>query len=168
MRPLVRSAVRASAATERKARKAATAAASSNKNANNTRQASRASPPSTAHNPSKAHAEGALPSSSEARARHDDDDSPKEFATTPSSAPRRLNDVALAPPELKKLPRGAAKHSSSGGKAKANAAGVLSMAQRAMMEVERENAIRRYREMKERKVRGGGTFLQGEERVDGG
>jgi hypothetical protein len=45
---------------------------------------------------------------------------------------------------------------------------VLSMAQRAMMEVERENAIRRYREMKERKVRGGGTFLQGEERVDGG
>jgi hypothetical protein len=173
MRPLVRSAVQASAATERKARKAATAAASSNKNPNSIRQASRASPPSITRNSSKDHAEDAPLSS--ARARHDDDDSPKEFVTTSSSAPRRLNDVALAPPELKKLPRGAAKHSSSGGKAKASAAaaaaaaGVLSMAQRAMMEVERENAIRRYREMKERKARvGDRTLLQGEERVDGG
>ena len=170
MRPLVRSAVLASAATERKARKAATAAApSSNENANITRQASRASLPSITRNSSKAHAEGAPPLSSEARARHDDDDSPKEFATTSSSAPRRLNDVALAPPELKKLPRGAAKLSSSGGKVKASAVGVLSMAQRALMEAERENAIRRYREMKERKVREGDrTLLQGEERVDGG
>ena len=72
----------------------------------------------------------------------------------------------MAPPELKKLPRGAAKqHSSAGGKAKAAAAaaGVLSMAQRAMMEVERENAIRRYREMKERKAKEGDqTFLRSE------
>ena len=70
----------------------------------------------------------------------------------------------MAPPELKKLPRGAAKHSSSGGKAKAGAAaGVLSMAQRAMMGVERENAIRQYREMKERKAKEGDrTFLRGE------
>lgn len=167
MRPLVRSAVRASAVTERKARKAATAAASSsNKNPNNTRQDSRTSPPSITRNSSKAHAEDASPSSPEARARHDDDDSPKEFATTSSSAPRRLNDVALAPPELKKLPRGAAKPSSLGGKAKASAAGVLSMAQRAMMEVERENAIRRYREMKARV--GDRNLLQGEERVGGG
>lgn len=82
-----------------------------------------------------------------------------------SAAPRRLNDVAMAPPELKKLPRGAAKRSSSsGGKAKAGAAaGVLSMAQRAMMEVERENAIRRYREMRERKAKEGDrTLLRGE------
>ena len=72
----------------------------------------------------------------------------------------------MAPPELKKLPRGAAKRSLSGGKAKAGAtaaAGVLSMAQRAMMEVERENAIRRYREMTERKAQEGDrTLLRGE------
>ena len=73
----------------------------------------------------------------------------------------------MAPPELKKLPRGAAKRSSSsssGGKAKAGAAaGVLSMAQRAMMEVERENAIRRYREMRERKAKESDrTLLRGE------
>jgi hypothetical protein len=69
----------------------------------------------------------------------------------------------MAPPELKKLPRGAAKQrSSAGGKAKAGA-GVLSMAQRAMMEIERENAIRRYREMKERNTKEGDrTSLRGE------
>jgi hypothetical protein len=44
------------------------------------------------------------------------------------------------------------------------------MAQRAMMEVERENAIRRYREMKERKAKEGDwTLLRGEGlHVDGG
>jgi hypothetical protein len=98
----------------------------------------------------------------------DDDDRPKEFATTSSAAPRRLNDIATAPPELKRLPRGAAKHP-AGGNAKTTkrgagaGAGVLSMAQRAMMEVERENAIRRYREMKERKAKEADrTFSQGE------
>jgi hypothetical protein len=170
MRPLVRSAVRASAATERKAKKAATvAAASSHKNADKTRQPSKASPSSITHKSSKAHAEDASLPSSSARARRDDDDNdlPKEFATTSSSAPRRLNDVALAPPDLKKPPRGVAKLSSSGGKAKAGA-GVLSMAQRVMMEVERENAIRRYREMRQRKAEEGDrTLLQDEERVDG-
>jgi hypothetical protein len=173
MRPLVRSAVRASAATERNARKAATVAAtSSHKNADKTRQPSKASPSSITHKPSKNPAEDASLPSSSARARRDDDDDdddlPKEFATTSSSAPRRLNDVALAPPDLKKLPRGVAKLSSSGGKVKAGA-GVLSMAQRVMMEVERENVIRRYREMRQRKAEEGDrTLLRDEERVDGG
>jgi len=168
MRPLVQSAMRASAATERKERKgapSASAPSSSNKSANKTRQ-----PPKASSASIQAHAEDAPPPASSATARHDDDADdrpPKEFATTSSAAPRRLNDVAMAPPELKKLPRGAAKqHSLAGGKVKAGAsagAGVLSMAQRAMMEVERENAIRRYREMKERKAKEGDrTLLRGE------
>ena len=77
-----------------------------------------------------------------------------------SAAPSRLNDIAMAPPELKKFPRSVkAKHNSPAGggeKAKAGAAagpGVLSMAQRVMMEAERESAIKRYREMKERKIK---------------
>ncbi|KAI9446804.1 hypothetical protein H4582DRAFT_2167617 [Lactarius indigo] len=80
-------------------------------------------------------------------------DRPKEFATISSARPRRLNDIATAPPELKKLPRRRA--SDLGAKpTRTKAAGsILSMAQRAMMETERENAIRRYREMKERKVK---------------
>ena len=65
----------------------------------------------------------------------------KEFATLNSAAPRRLNDVAQAPPELKKLPRGA-------GSAIGKRDGVLSMAQKVMIEQEREKAILRYRELK--------------------
>ena len=70
----------------------------------------------------------------------------------------------MAPPELKKLPRGAARQRGGDGGVKARAkAGVLSMAQRVMMEAERENAIRRYREMRERKVKEG----EGHDHVNG-
>ncbi|KAI9511333.1 hypothetical protein F5148DRAFT_1009640 [Russula earlei] len=154
MRPLVRSAMRASAATERKERNATSAIAApagasphgSAKAAKTktVRQPSSRPPPSSnaRQQQSKAHAGAAR------RDDDDDDDRPKEFATTSSAAPRRLNDVVTAPPALKSLPRGAKKHRSRPGKAKAVVAGVLSMAQRAMMETERENAIRRYREMR--------------------
>ncbi|KAH9977299.1 hypothetical protein BGW80DRAFT_1288485 [Lactifluus volemus] len=132
MRPLVRSAIRASAATERAERKAIVTdpASSSAKSHRHTSTTTR------------------KPNSS---SKHDNSDRPKEFAITSSAAPRRLNDVAMAPPELKRVPRprGVA---SSGKKPRAmesKAGGVLSMAQRAMLEAERENAIRRYREMKE-------------------
>jgi hypothetical protein len=189
MRPLVRSAMRASAATERKGRKAATAGAAASSHA------SKPTAPNKTHGDSgpssltssatfkksKAHADDAPPSSPATRLTtrgggdddDDDDDRPKEFATTSSAAPRRLNDIATAPPELKRLPRGAAKHP-AGGNAKTTkgasaGAGVLSMAQRAMMEVERENAIRRYREMKERKAKDSDrTFSQGEGSAGGG
>ncbi|KAF8887446.1 hypothetical protein CPB84DRAFT_1684674 [Gymnopilus junonius] len=66
---------------------------------------------------------------------------PKEFQSASSSAPRRLNDIAQAPPELKKLPRGAL---SMIGKRE----GVLSMSQKVMMEQEREKAVARYRQLK--------------------
>jgi hypothetical protein len=77
-----------------------------------------------------------------------------EFAALDSSAPRRLNDIAQAPPTLSHVPK--LRGSASGGadkSAKKNIAdGVLSMAQRAMMEEERERAIQRYRELKERRI----------------
>lgn len=79
---------------------------------------------------------------------HQNADRPvKDFVgrTTMASAPKRLNDVALAPPEFKKLPRGG-KNLSAGASSKSD--GVLSMAQKAMMEQEREKAIARYRELK--------------------
>ncbi|KAG5722928.1 hypothetical protein E4T56_gene6026 [Termitomyces sp. T112] len=69
----------------------------------------------------------------------------KEFLTHSSCAPRRLNDIAQAPPEFTRLPRGAvAPDQGFGGKRD----GVLSMAQKQLMETEREKAIARYREMK--------------------
>jgi hypothetical protein len=76
----------------------------------------------------------------------------KEFAKHSSSAPRQLNDVAQAPPEFKKLPRGAA--AIHGGIGSGHREGVLSMAQKSMMEHEREKVILRYRELKAQR-RGG-------------
>lgn len=65
------------------------------------------------------------------------------------AAPRKLNDVAQAPPELPTLRLATKKRKDhDGGTSKDS---VLSLAQKVMMEQERENAIRRYREMKERK-----------------
>ncbi|KIP05925.1 hypothetical protein PHLGIDRAFT_517102 [Phlebiopsis gigantea 11061_1 CR5-6] len=75
---------------------------------------------------------------------------PKEFATFSASAPRRLNDIAEAPPELKKLPRGAKPRKASEVGVKSLRDGVLSMAQKAMLEEERERVIKAYREMKKR------------------
>ena len=82
---------------------------------------------------------------------------PREFEKVDTSAPKRLNDVAEAPPELKKLPRKAKKLAAMGESAKGSGTGslkegVLSMAQKAMMEEERERAIRLYREMKKGKT----------------
>lgn len=65
----------------------------------------------------------------------------QDFVPVNTSQPKRLNDIAQAPPEFKKLPRGASAFSSK------KDAG-LSMAQKLMMEKERENAIARYRALK--------------------
>ena len=138
MRPLVQSAIRASAATERKERRAAATAV------NGTPRESKAR--------KSAAAEGTtMPSTTTAAGdKQQHRDRPKEFAAISSARPRRLNDIATAPPVLKKLPRGA-KHSALPARTKAR--GVLSMAQRVMMETERENIIQRYREMRERKAK---------------
>ena len=71
----------------------------------------------------------------------------KEFQTLSTSAPKRLNDIVQAPPEMPRL-RGAEKVLGRTGGSVGKSGGVVSMAQKAMMEEERENAIRRYREMK--------------------
>ena len=88
---------------------------------------------------------------------NDDYHRSKGFAVMSSVAPRRLNDIAMAPPELKEFPCGMkTKHNSpaAGGGEKAKAgAEVLSMVQRVMMEAERGSVIKRYREMKERKTK---------------
>ncbi|KAI0331688.1 hypothetical protein GY45DRAFT_1345206 [Cubamyces sp. BRFM 1775] len=85
------------------------------------------------------------------------DDKPKDFEKLSTSAPKRLNDIVQAPPDLKKLPRKAKKLAEQGGIKKGEGAktlreGVLSMAQKAQMEEERERAIRLYREMKRGKT----------------
>ena len=155
MRPLVQSAMRSSAATERKEKKVASASSASasasrtSTTGTTTKKASvRDAPPTTARRDND---------DDNDNDNDDDDRRPKEFAVVSSAAPRRLNDIAMAPPELKKFPRGVkTKHNlpAAGGGEKARAgAGVLSMAQRIMMEAERENAIKRYREMKERKTK---------------
>ena len=107
------------------------------------------------------HRKAAQPSDSE----DEEDDSPtsrrgarekpKEFEKISTSAPKRLNDIVQAPPEIKKLPRKAKKLAAEGGQkgegTKSLREGVMSMAQKAMMDEARERAIRLYREMKKGK-----------------
>ncbi|KAI0794634.1 hypothetical protein C8Q74DRAFT_587445 [Fomes fomentarius] len=90
-------------------------------------------------------------------------DKPKEFERVQTSAPKRLNDIVQAPPQLTKLPRKAKKLAAQGGGGlgkgagegegvKSLSEGVRSMAQKATMEEERERVIRLYREMKKGKT----------------
>ncbi|KAI0303497.1 hypothetical protein B0F90DRAFT_1626588 [Multifurca ochricompacta] len=147
MRPLVQSAMRNSATTERRERKVIATATV----VNEPQRAASGSGSRKMEKDSSRNSKSDV-GDSHIAAIDKHHDRPKEFATVSSSTPRRLNDIVVAPPELKKLPRGAAK---SAGKytSQTKAGGVLSMAQRAMMSVERENVIRRYREMKERKAK---------------
>lgn len=56
---------------------------------------------------------------------------------------RRLNDIVQAPPTFTKLPRGVKSTTTEAAKT-----GVVSLAQKHMMELERERAVKRYRELK--------------------
>ncbi|KAK4686776.1 hypothetical protein P7C73_g3341, partial [Tremellales sp. Uapishka_1] len=82
----------------------------------------------------------------------DDDDEPakpiKEFAPMP--APRRLNDIVSAPPVLPHLRRSKvqSKEDSEKSAFKATGRNPLSLAQKRMLEEERERVVNRYREMK--------------------
>ena len=83
---------------------------------------------------------------------------PDDFERLSTSAPRRLNDIVQAPPELKKLPRGAKQRpkvpepTALGEGTATLRQGALSMAQKAMLEEERLKAIKLYREMKKAKT----------------
>lgn len=76
----------------------------------------------------------------------------KDFDRLVTSAPKRLNDIVLAPPQLsigsrlKLKPKDSTK--SSGDKSD----NVVSVAQKRMMDLEREKAIARYRALKSAKV----------------
>lgn len=86
-----------------------------------------------------------------------------DFVRVSSSAPKRLNDIAQAPPELKVAPRLnrlAEKSRNKNGQAKRGVdadeeedGGVISRQQKRMMELEREKAINRYRALKEAKLK---------------
>ncbi|KAG6336859.1 hypothetical protein ID866_2217 [Astraeus odoratus] len=81
----------------------------------------------------------------------------KEFPKTSTATPRRLSDIAQAPPEITNVPRGGRQQPKND-----KHSGILSTAQKAMMEEEREKAIKHYRELKARRLRGdaGGTFSE--------
>ena len=105
---------------------------------------------------------------------------PKEFTVVNSSLPRRLNDVAQAPPEIKAPKRllkfGDLRLSRSGdsdndedvrsesipdpgSKKRGNSKlDVLTPAQRRLMEVERSRAVQRYRMLKEARMKAKGRI----------
>ncbi|XP_006457653.1 hypothetical protein AGABI2DRAFT_181783 [Agaricus bisporus var. bisporus H97] len=141
MRPMVMSAVRSSKAVERKAHKdALEAKAKERRGAVSEGQESREQTPPLHAEPQRKDTK-----KDNSLERH------KDFEKYSTSAPRRLNDVAQAPPEIKKAPRGAS-HSGLGGKRE----GVLSMAQKSMMEQEREKVINRYRMLKASRLKTSG------------
>ncbi|KAJ7847995.1 hypothetical protein B0H14DRAFT_2300337, partial [Mycena olivaceomarginata] len=83
----------------------------------------------------------------------------KEFARTSSAAPRRLNDIAQAPPELSSFARKKSSANTPAGKAgdKSTKASILSPAQQLAMAAAREDAVQRYRALKaSRRAAGGG------------
>ncbi|VDC07328.1 unnamed protein product [Peniophora sp. CBMAI 1063] len=143
MRGEVRAAMQSSSAHGRKARKQEEEAAAATKAANIAKHAAK-----TQKRPASPDPEDNTSAPVDKHA-----DKPKEFAKLQTTAPRNVNDIAQAPPTLSlkkatKLQASAGPEGLRGGKA----AGVLSMAQRAMMEVEREKAIKHYRELKEKKL----------------
>lgn len=169
MRPLVRTAVKTSAATTRRTKKEEEEAAAASAQV---KKAKRAAATAAAAGDAGSDAEPAASSSQPAEPKpaapapakrpktYDDSDTRvvKHFAAVSTSAPRRLNDIVLAPPELKRLPRGATARKAAAGTGAGGGAGLresmLSMAQKVMLEGEREHAIRAYRELKRRRTDG--------------
>lgn len=145
MRPIIRSAIQASKATvrqsfkaEMKARQRATRKAL---NQDSSGSAALTSPSNVDEGKSKP-----KDSASSAAEATQAVASAKEFAKASTSIPRRLNDVVQAPPSLTTLRLSARKLQQGIGAS--NRDDVLSMAQRSLMEREREKAIQRYRQLK--------------------
>ncbi|KAI0779170.1 hypothetical protein BC629DRAFT_1441063 [Irpex lacteus] len=168
LRPLVRDAMQTSAAVTRKARKEEEQERAARKAANNKAKHKLDDDADAYEDDEDDPPKHSQTSSKPKPPRPTSDDpsptSPQKVTTTPkpnrateftsysTSAPRRLNDIVQAPPELKKLPRGAKPRTAGtpGSGTKSLKEGALSMAQKAMMEEERERAIKAYREMKKR------------------
>ena len=137
MRPTVQSAIQSSQALERRTRKTFSG---SRKKESAWNQTTRQVTGRRLRGQSPTVAVAALGSKSADPNEDDAYERPKEFTQLSSSAPRRLNDIAQRPPEM---PWGT-KCVNFG----AQREGILSMAQRTMMEQEREKAIARYRVLK--------------------
>lgn len=146
MRPLVRSAVQSSSAHVRKLAKDTSRATDS-----------KAQKPLNSSDPSplmkmKQLRSGTMPDPDSAQERNQRGKPSIDFAKASTSTPKSVNDIVQAPPQIKSLPRNAKKILAKAGKGK-KSDGVVSMAQKVMMEAERENAIQRYRELKERRLK---------------
>ncbi|KAK7050609.1 hypothetical protein R3P38DRAFT_3387495 [Favolaschia claudopus] len=151
MRPLVRTAVQSSLATVR---------AEHNKSKSKSKAATTTTTPSTS-TPTPTTSQPSLPKG-KPKTQPDDPpphdkhaSRPKEFAHTSTAAPRRLNDIAQAPPDLSALARKAKSKDPNGSKAKEKS--ILSPAQQLQMAAAREAAVARYREMKAARRAGGGA-----------
>ncbi|KAF7291930.1 hypothetical protein MIND_01218500 [Mycena indigotica] len=79
---------------------------------------------------------------------------PKDFQLTSTAAPRRLNDIAQAPPDLSALVKKAQKKPGGAkvGVGKEKAKEVVSPAQQLLLAQAREEAIRKYRELKAKRL----------------
>ena len=140
LRPTVRSAIQSSQALERRTRKTFS---EPRKKESAWNQTTRPVTDRRLRGQSPTVTVAVLGSKSKDPNENDADERPKEFTQLSLSAPRRLNDIAQRPPEMKEMPWGT-KCTNFG----AQREGILSMAQRTMMEQEREKAITRYRELK--------------------
>jgi hypothetical protein len=149
MRPLVKSAVHSSSAHMRKLAKEM-----SNKVDKKARKPSESEDPISSGTKLEQSRKATKPNLDPAQDRVETQNqtSSTEFAKASTSMPKSVNDIVQAPPQIKNLPRNAKKIVAASGKGKKSDA-VVSLAQKAMMEAERENAIQRYRELKERRLR---------------
>lgn len=149
MRPLVKSAVQSSSAHMRKLAKEL-----SDKVDKTSQKPSESSDPSSPKmklkQPRNATNPNPDPAQDRVEARREKPST--EFAKASTSVPKSVNDIVQAPPQIKHLPRNAKKIVAASGKGQKSDA-VVSMAQKAMMELERENVIQRYRELKERRLK---------------
>lgn len=161
MRPLVHDAMQASAAVARKVRKEEEAERAASKKSKRKPKSDpsellsqKSSKPIKL---SESRADDAASAPIPKAARSEGPSRPQEFATYSTSAPRRLNDIVQAPPELKQLPRGATRSkqaATDGKKPSSLREGMLSMAQKAMLEEERERVVKAYRELKKTRATG--------------
>ena len=148
MRPLVKSAVQSSSAHMRKLAKEM-----SNEIEEKSRKTSNSSDPSPSTRGMKQPRNVTKSAPDPSQDRVEDQNEPStEFAKASTSVPKRVNDIVQAPPQIKHLPRKAKEIVAASGKGKKSDA-IVSMAQKAMLETEREKVIQRYRELKEQRLK---------------
>ncbi|KAJ7848005.1 hypothetical protein B0H14DRAFT_2285037, partial [Mycena olivaceomarginata] len=143
MRPLVRSAVQSSLATVRAQHKKGAGATPSEPASPTSAPTSKPTPQSLKSSDKSKPAEDTPPTDVDKHASR-----PKEFTRTSSAAPRRLNDIAQAPPELSSFARKKSSTNTPTGKAGGKSTKVSTPAQQRATAAAREDAVRQYRVLK--------------------